>query len=258
MHAKVCKLIVSIISLSEIKISICWDLNFYSDVVKEIFVEGFLRPYNEINISDRIFLAKKCRNLLYEVTPEENEIIQLPNPWRVKADGEMIRHVPLSLYSDNTSGNVSKQWNKNISVFMSLAGLPPKLSNQEFNTLFVATWELFEQGTPKNHIQRSITETGVKDMLNQTVMKVLQENQDTRLVFNIKMLHGENKQQLFNPFFELQGFDGHLDTPVEVLHVILLGILKYLYCDLIGGLSINKKDELIARLQSFDTTNLNI
>ncbi|CAH7689411.1 hypothetical protein PPACK8108_LOCUS24484, partial [Phakopsora pachyrhizi] len=54
------------------------------------------------------------------------------------------------------------------------------------------------------------------------------------------------------------GFDGHNDTPVEVLHVVLLGIIKYLYCDLIAGLSVDKKEELIARLQSFDTSNLNI
>ncbi|KAI8448895.1 hypothetical protein BY996DRAFT_8690301 [Phakopsora pachyrhizi] len=287
----------------------------------------------------------------------------------------MIRNIPLNFYSDDTSGNVSKQWNKHISIFMSLAGLPPKLSNQEFNTLFVATsniatalelaapvcdelnnlslsgftafdyslqehvlvlpvvllfmadspmhaeitstmqpnvslqpcricnlkaenkkekatgtyvynfigckpngynvqkdlrcwtatknsayktWELFQQGAPKNQIHLSITKLGVKDMLNQTAMKVIQEDQDTRLVFNIKKLHEERTKQLFNPFFELKGFDGHKDTPVEVLHVVLLGILKYLYRDLIGGLSANKKEELIARLKTFDTNNLNI
>ncbi|KAI8456176.1 hypothetical protein BY996DRAFT_6430855 [Phakopsora pachyrhizi] len=268
----------------------------------------------------------------------------------------MIRHIPLNFYSNDTSGNVSKQWNKHISIFMSLAGLPPKLSNQEFNTLFVSTsniatalelaapvcdelnnislygftafdyslqehvlvlpvvllfmadspmhaeitstmqpnatgtyvynfigckpkgynvqqdlqcwtatknsayntWELFQQGAPKKQIHLSITNLGLKDMLNQTVMKVIQEDQDTRLVFNIKKLHEERTQKLFNPFFELKGFDGHKDTPVEVLHVVLLGILKYLYHDLIGGLSANKKEELIARLQSFDTNNLNI
>ncbi|KAI8448536.1 hypothetical protein BY996DRAFT_6433223 [Phakopsora pachyrhizi] len=287
----------------------------------------------------------------------------------------MIRHIPLNFYSDDTSGNVSKQWNKHISIFMSLAGLPPKLSNQEFNTLFVATsniatalelaapvcdelnnlslsgftafdyslqehvlvlpvvllfmadlpmhaeitstmqpnvslqpcricnlkaenkkekatgtyvdnfigckpngynvicfplcwtatknsvyhtWELFQQGAPKNQIHLSITNLGVKDILNQTVMKVIQEDQDTRLVFYIKKLHEERTQQLFNSFFELKGFDGHKDTLVEVLHVVLLGILQYLFRDLIGGLSANKKEELIARLQSFDTNNLNI
>ncbi|KAI8447008.1 hypothetical protein BY996DRAFT_4647289 [Phakopsora pachyrhizi] len=374
-HAKACKLNVSIQSSEDVKISICWDKDLFSPDATEILGEEFRKPYNEILFSDRILLATKCRNILYEITSEGKEIIQLPNPWRVKADGKMIRHIPLNFYSDDTSGNVSKQWNKHISIFMYLAGLPPKHSNQEFNTLFVATsniatalelaapvcdelnnlslsgftafdyslqehvlvlpvvllfmadlpmhaevtstmqpnvslqpcricnlkaenkkekatgtyvdnfigckpngynfqpdlrcwtatknsvyhtWELFQQGAPKNQIHLSITNLGVKDILNQTVMKVIQEDQDTRLVFNIKKLHEERTQQLFNPFFELKGFDGHKDTPVEVLHVVLLSILKYLYRDLIGGLSANKKEELIARLQSFDTNNLNI
>ncbi|KAI8461540.1 hypothetical protein BY996DRAFT_8404742, partial [Phakopsora pachyrhizi] len=374
-YAKACKLNVSIDSSEDVNISICWNLDFFSPDTTEIFGEDFWRPYNEILFSDRILLAIKCRNILHEITSEGKEIIQLPNPWRVKAEGKIIRHIPLNFYSDDTSGNVSKQWNKHISIFISLAGLPPKLSNQEFNTLFVATsniatalelaapvcdelnnlsisgftafdyslqehvlvlpvvllfmadspmhaeitstmqpnvslqpcricnlkaenkkekatgsyvddfigcktngynvqqdlrcwtatknsayktWELFQQGAPKNQIHLSITNLGVKDILNQTVMKVIQEDQDTRLVFNIKKLNEERTQQLFNPFFELKGFDGHKDTPVEVLHVVLLGILKYLYRDLIGGLSASKKEELIARLQSFDTCNLNI
>ncbi|KAI8454477.1 hypothetical protein BY996DRAFT_4581863 [Phakopsora pachyrhizi] len=116
----------------------------------------------------------------------------------------------------------------------------------------------FNKEHQKKRIQWSITDLGVKDMLNQAVMKVIEKNQDSRLVYNIHKINEERKQQLFNPFFELKGFDGHKDTPVEVLHVVLLGILKYLYQDLIGGLSASKKDELIARLQSFDTSNLNI
>ncbi|KAI8449483.1 hypothetical protein BY996DRAFT_8689821 [Phakopsora pachyrhizi] len=138
-YAKACKLNVSIDSSEDVNISICWNLDFFSPDTTEIFGEDFWRPYNEILFSDRILLAIKCRNILHEITSEGKEIIQLPNPWRVKAEGKIIRHIPLNFYSDDTSGNVSKQWNKHISIFMSLAGLPPKLSNQEFNTLFVAT-----------------------------------------------------------------------------------------------------------------------
>jgi hypothetical protein len=43
------------------------------------------------------------------------------------------------LYSDDTSGNVSKKWNKHMSIYTILAGLPAKLANQEFNIHFVAT-----------------------------------------------------------------------------------------------------------------------
>ncbi|KAI8449513.1 hypothetical protein BY996DRAFT_6418393 [Phakopsora pachyrhizi] len=289
-YAKACKLNVSIDSSEDVNISICWNLDFFSPDTTEIFGEDFWRPYNEILFSNRILLATKCRNILHEITSEGKEIIQHSNLWRVKADGKMIRHIPLNFYSDDTSGNVSKQWNKHISIFISLAGLPPKLSNQEFNTLFVATsniatalelaapvcdeinnlslsgftafdyslqehvlvlpvvllfmadspmhaeitstmqpnvslqpcricnlkaenkkematgtyfynfigckpngynvqqdlqcwtatknsayntWALFQQGAPKNQIHLSITKLGVKDMLNQTVMKVL-------------------------------------------------------------------------------------
>ncbi|KAI8453088.1 hypothetical protein BY996DRAFT_4583642, partial [Phakopsora pachyrhizi] len=37
-----------------------------------------------------------------------------------------------------------------------------------------------------------------------------------------------------------------------------LGALKYLYHDLISSLTIEKKDKIAARLQYFDTNNLNI
>ncbi|EHS63694.1 uncharacterized protein PGTG_22817 [Puccinia graminis f. sp. tritici CRL 75-36-700-3] len=65
--------------------------------------------------------------------------IDLPNPWRTKAGGKILRHVPISLYADDTSGNISKRWNKHLSFYFTLSGLPPNLSNQEFNCHFLAT-----------------------------------------------------------------------------------------------------------------------
>ncbi|KAI8459899.1 hypothetical protein BY996DRAFT_6409842 [Phakopsora pachyrhizi] len=331
--------------------------------------------YEPVQLNDGSVIVPIFFYIRGEITPEGKDIIQLPNPWRIKAEEKIIRRVPLLFYADDTSPNVSKQWNKHILILMSLAGLTPKFSNQEFNKLFVATsnissalelaapvfeelnklsasgftafdcsiqkdvlvlpvvllfmadspmqaeitskmqpnvslqpcrichlnaenkkekatstyvhrfigrkpngcidqldlhcwnatknkachtWELFQQRASKNQIQWSIAELGVKDILNQAVMKVIQENQDTRLVFNINKIYEDWKKQLFNPFFDVKGFDYHKNTPVEMLHVVLLGIIKYLYCDIIGGLSGNKKEEVIARLQSFDTGNLNI
>jgi hypothetical protein len=47
--------------------------------------------------------------------------------------------MPKMLYSDDTSGNVLKRWNKHISFYFTLAGLEPRLSNQEFNCHFLTT-----------------------------------------------------------------------------------------------------------------------
>lgn len=52
--------------------------------------------------------------------------------------------------------------------------------------------------------------------------------------------------------------DPHADTPVEILHVILLGFVKYFWRDAVARVSADLKPTLIARLSSFDTSGLNI
>jgi len=57
------------------------------------------------------------------------------------------------------------------------------------------------------------------------------------------------------------GLDPHQDTLVEILHVILLGFVKYLWCDLIQnqlGSNNDKKSLLAMRLSSFDVSGLEI
>ncbi|EFP76785.2 uncharacterized protein PGTG_02246 [Puccinia graminis f. sp. tritici CRL 75-36-700-3] len=65
--------------------------------------------------------------------------IVVPNPWRIRAKNKIIRHVPLTLYADDTSGNKSKRWNKHISFYLTLSGLPPEMTNMEYNCHFVTT-----------------------------------------------------------------------------------------------------------------------
>lgn len=59
-------------------------------------------------------------------------------------------------------------------------------------------------------------------------------------------------------FFCGVGFDPHRDTPVEVLHVVLLGFVKYFWRDAIARISVSDKEILVARLSSFDTSGLDI
>ena len=52
------------------------------------------------------------------------------------------------------------------------------------------------------------------------------------------------------------GLDPHLDTPVEILHVILLGFVKYFWRDAVARQNSETKALLITRLTSLDITGL--
>lgn len=59
----------------------------------------------------------------------------------------------------------------------------------------------------------------------------------------------------------LVGLDAHADTPVEILHVVLLGFIKYFWRDAIKNQlndNPNKKLKLATRLSSLDVSGLGI
>ncbi|KAH9815296.1 hypothetical protein DFH28DRAFT_279386 [Melampsora americana] len=344
-------------------------------------VENFLVPFDKMTTSNGLLLQKNCGGCIYQQNhvTQQQKVILVPNAWRVKAQGRVIRHVPLTLYCDDTSGNISKQWNKHISYYINMSGLPSHLIHLDFNTLFLATSNtasalelgdhvvdqlntLSSQGahaynasmnqevmimaiplcfvgdspmhaeisntcnpastlTPcrmcplsassmadkktARYIQQflGISSGGVRTSVsarcwNDTIVKthqlwhmsrqpgMFQRVEDMGKAFGIKDgtnqafidclkdCHRQNPHypqaprqlaefwdhkyghRLFNPFLRLRGFDGHKDTPVEALHVVLLGATKYLYRDCIAKLSDKQKDEVETRWKYFKTTGL--
>ncbi|KAH9811537.1 hypothetical protein DFH28DRAFT_900388 [Melampsora americana] len=318
---------------------------------------------------------------LAESTAQGSKRIDLPNAWRNKANGLPIRSVPIALYSDDTSGNVSKKWNKHMSYYFTLAGLKPKLTNQEYHIHPLCTSNIasaLEQGDQiideLNHaatngfraydcsaqqyvlvmpfilchmgdfpmhseisnttnpsgtlspcricdltvesraekqteayVQRFVgidqewclatlpfrnwtrtrdqtrqlwrltrhpksikqfdalsKEYGIRDSLNLQFAKQVQEKHRTKqntqpeIIALCERFESHFGDHLFNPFLRLLGFDGHLDTPVESLHVILLGVTKYLYRDMIANLSPAQLNSVQGRWQAFQTDGLNI
>ncbi|KAK7464119.1 hypothetical protein VKT23_006283 [Stygiomarasmius scandens] len=64
---------------------------------------------------------------------------ELGNRWRARAEGKRVVAFPLWLYCDDTSGNLSKKWNKHNSFLFTAEGLPRKYVHRETNIHFVCT-----------------------------------------------------------------------------------------------------------------------
>ncbi|KAH9811012.1 hypothetical protein DFH28DRAFT_1085197 [Melampsora americana] len=133
-------------SLACFKVIIPGDAAFDSDILVIIPCKNLWQTCLNIEVADGVFLKDMCSNYMYM-----QPAYPMTNPWREKAQGKVICHVPLALYSDDTLGNVAKKWNKHMSIYFTLAGLPPALSNKEFNIHFLATpncataLEMFDQ-----------------------------------------------------------------------------------------------------------------
>jgi len=63
----------------------------------------------------------------------------MPNPLRKKSGGRLVLSVPLIIFIDDVSGNVSKQWNKHHVVYMSNAAMPRQMLEKEFCVRFVSS-----------------------------------------------------------------------------------------------------------------------
>ncbi|KAH9816664.1 hypothetical protein DFH28DRAFT_1158132 [Melampsora americana] len=113
--------------------------NFNSELFTTINVNLFWREFDKIEMHNGRPMKDLCGNIMY--AKDGGTLTEAPtiNSWRKKANGRIIRNVPLVLYCDDLSGNKSKRWNKHIAFYFTLAGLPPKLSNQEYNCHFVTT-----------------------------------------------------------------------------------------------------------------------
>ncbi|KAA1090877.1 hypothetical protein PGT21_016777 [Puccinia graminis f. sp. tritici] len=97
---------------------------------------------------------------------------------------------------------------------------------------------------------------GIKDAIN--IRFLTEAKSDPQRKLQMEDLMEEDESRLHNSFFKLHAFDGVYDTPVEVLHVILLGVVKYMAQDFISDLTKTEKDQLVDRLRSFDCKGLNI
>ncbi|KAG1837183.1 hypothetical protein DFJ58DRAFT_718936 [Suillus subalutaceus] len=256
----------------------------------------------------------------------------------------MVHMVPLLIFMDDVSGNVSKQWNKHHAIYMSNANLLREMLEKEFFVRFVTSslhaapmelmramkesicnaaesgiiaWDckyneevllilyvlflagdnpmqaeecshaglncnyfcrrlasgdgycsLFTSGnlrTPENtmaqirqqfettlksgaseKIKNLVSSTGIRDSASSSILNVLVElgkklrkhaagtqampEAEVTAVLEkdfTELLQGKKLDDAINPLLGMQGLDIHMDTPTEILHMILLGVIKY-------------------------------
>ncbi|CDO76792.1 hypothetical protein BN946_scf184978.g21 [Trametes cinnabarina] len=118
----------------------------------------------------------------------------------------------------------------------------------------------------KTAITQERTKSGIKDTLQLAHLEKLFAASKNKRGHNAKQAAiaaaiEELPEHAINPVWRIGELDAHSDTPVEVLHVVLLGFVKYFWRDLVQGQLKNKdtaKDLLATRLSSLDVAALGL
>ncbi|KAK7029116.1 hypothetical protein R3P38DRAFT_2524834 [Favolaschia claudopus] len=118
----------------------------------------------------------------------------------------------------------------------------------------------------KTKVKNLQTESGIKDKYQTHFIEQLFDSYKGKRSIPVKQAALDAARarlplNTLSPVWRIKGLDPHQDTPVEILHVILLGFVKYLWRDLVQ-LQLNKKEDkkalLMNRLSSLDVSGLGI
>ncbi|KAG2352379.1 hypothetical protein BDR07DRAFT_1455062 [Suillus spraguei] len=213
----------------------------------------------------------------------------MPNPLCKKSGGRLVLSVPLIIFIDDVSGNVSKQWNKHHIVYMSNAAMPHQMLEKEFCVRFVSSsphasplelakaWDckyeeeimlvpygLFKAGD--NQMQaEECSHSGLKcNMFCRTcyVGGTMVEKSTDEVCATLEkefeeLLCGQPLEEFINPLLGMPGVNIHRGTLTEILHTVLLGIVKYFWGQTVFILEkAHLLDTFQTRLESISTNGL--
>ncbi|KAJ7433313.1 hypothetical protein B0H11DRAFT_2165040 [Mycena galericulata] len=118
------------------------------------------------------------------------------------------------------------------------------------------------------HVKDSQTETGVKDVYTQfwidQLISRFKEMRKDRPDLSVTEVQEEliqwtvDNREKNSPFLKMKGFDPAKDTPIELLHTILLGVIKYIWHVTHTPWAPEEKQTYAIRLQSTNTDGLSI
>ena len=112
-----------------------------------------------------------------------------------------------------------------IQNFFGFPELPAARKWSETITRTKELWKISQEKTNAEFVRKH-KDYGLRDKINFEIIELKNERYDERS--RILKLIKEQPDRIYNPLLQLKAFDGCKDTPVEVLHVFLIGIVKYL------------------------------
>ncbi|KAJ7257590.1 hypothetical protein B0H12DRAFT_1232611 [Mycena haematopus] len=121
----------------------------------------------------------------------------------------------------------------------------------------------------KDEIGRLQTATGTKDKITEFwIEQLLQKAQNAKaenpdrsedsIAEELQQWLDSQPGDKMNPLFDLAGVDPTQDTPLEILHTVLLGIVKYAWHSLHTSMDEKQRDAFATRLYSTDISGLSI
>eukprot|EP00731_Ephydatia_muelleri_P029726 Em0021g249a len=226
---------------------------------------------------------------------QETLLYFMQNPWKFKAAGRKVIMVPLILFSDDTSGNKSRQmgWHVNVHFVCCSDSVSPsdmarpisedlaRLENEgveiydaqsQEKVLVVAPLMLIICDNPRaselaNHLG-SAANKFCRICVNpymideeRTLEKCLDQIAAIRSQPTVQS--AKEMQTLYglrataNPMLEIR-VNLYRRIPIEVFHTLLLGPYKYLLKEFVPKLTERMKDEVLARVNAFPHSGLTV
>ncbi|KAK7461424.1 hypothetical protein VKT23_008602 [Stygiomarasmius scandens] len=177
----------------------------------------------------------------------------MPNPkCALVGKDEDLYVVMIPMWANDVLGNKSKQYNKHINLYTQNSNLPARLLQQEYFVNFVLT-------SPHASAPEQFAE--IRKIVNRAneILEAHPTTSENELVTELSERLNEQPGDKMNPLLDIAGLSPNQDTPVEILHTILLGIVKYTWHMFHSKLSNDTQRRLfVSRLQSTDTDGLTI
>ncbi|KAI0683585.1 hypothetical protein BC835DRAFT_1409372 [Cytidiella melzeri] len=141
-----------------------------------------------------------------------------------------------------------------------------KMTNDSYDSLFHVSQACtgvaarVEDRQKASRVKDGYTEPWIADLITRArTLKAQDQTRPQESIYSELMDWVTNKwDKIFNPNLRIRGFDPTQDTPIEILHTILLGIVKYVWYESWSSWSAADKKQYAQRLQATDTRGLNI